>query len=71
MNSSAFGLGLIAKKIYGLFFFIYSYCLYNVGSCYLKNKVSRKCVSPEVLDCSIQSHEKNQNQKQNVKEKKK
>ena len=53
------------------FFFIYSYCLYNVGSCYLKNKVSRKCVSPEVLDCSIQSHEKNQNQKQNVKEKKK
>ena len=37
---------------------IYSYYLSNVGSCYLKNKVSRKRVSPEVLDFSIQSDEK-------------
>ena len=66
MNSSTFGLGSMAKK---MDFYCYPYYLYNVGSCYLKNKVSRKCVSPEVLDCSIQPHEKKKH-KQNVKEKK-
>ena len=69
MNSSTLGLGLTAKQKWA-FTVIHSYYPYKVGGCYLENKVRIKCVSPEVLDFSIQRYEKKNKMSKKKKKKK-